>query len=136
MKKDKPKNIPGYQVIHTINGVQYVYECISTYNKEKKQSFNKQVCIGKNAPDGTFIPNARYRERHKLTPSGEKIVVTSKVIGATNALWSVAEASGLERCLSASLGKKRGAQALALAQYVGVYVPESSGNAQYSCAVG
>ena len=107
----KPKKTPGYQVIHTNNGVQYVYECIST-------SFNKQVCIGKNAPDGTFIPNARYRERHKLTPSGEKIVITSKVVGAINALEAVAVTSGLERCLATSLGKKRGAQALAHAQYL------------------
>jgi len=109
---------PGYTVIHTIRGTQYVYECVSKYDKEKKQSYNKQVCIGKNGPDGTFLPNARYRERHQLAPTGEKISVTSKVIGATETVTAVAVAEGLPRCLTLALGKKTGNHALALAEYV------------------
>jgi len=109
---------PGYTVIHTIRGTQYVYECVSRYDKEKKQSYNKQVCIGKNSPDGTFIPNARYRERHQLAPTGEKISVASKVIGATETVTAVAVAEGLQRCLTLALGKKAGNHALALAEYV------------------
>jgi len=117
MSKQKKKQ-PGYRAIHTVNGTKYVYECVSTYDKEKKQSFNKQVCIGKQAPDGTFIPNARYREKHNLSPTGDKIVVSSKVIGATGTLSSVAESSGLSRCLTLSFGKQRGAQLLAFAEFL------------------
>ena len=118
MKKRKTSHQPGYQVTRVINGTTYVYHCISTYDKEKKQSYNKQVCIGKHDADGTFIPNARYREQHKLSVSGERITVTSKVIGATHTLTAMAESAGLVRALRLSLGARRGAQALALAQYV------------------
>lgn len=88
------------------------------HDKEKKQSFNKQVCIGKKGPDGSFIPNAHYRELHQLAPTGEKITVVSKVIGATETLTNIAKAEGLERCLTLSLGKQMGSQALALAEYI------------------
>lgn len=109
---------PGYQTVHIVRGVHYIYECVSTYDKEKKQSFNKQVCIGKKGPDGSFIPNAYYRELHQLATTGEKITVSSKVIGATETLTQVANTEGLERCLTLSLGKQLGSQALALAEYI------------------
>jgi len=52
----------GYRV-HQINkqtGVTYVYEAVSVWDKEKKQSRNKQVCIGKVDPNtGDFIPSKR-----------------------------------------------------------------------------
>lgn len=115
-KQNKKK--PGYRTIHTVNGTQYVYECVSTYDKVKKESFNKQVCIGKQSPDGKFIPNARYREIHNLAPTGEKIAVSSKVIGTTAVLSSIADTSGLARCLTLSFGKQRGAQLLAFAEYL------------------
>lgn len=95
-----------------------MYECVSTYDKVKKESFNKQVCIGKQSPDGKFIPNARYREIHNLAPTGEKIAVSSKVIGTTAVLSSIADTSGLARCLTLSFGKQRGAQLLAFAEYL------------------
>lgn len=117
MSKQKNKK-PGYRAIHTVNGTRYVYECVSTYDKEKKESFNKQVCIGKQSPEGKFIPNARYREMHNLAPTGEKIAVSSKVIGATAVLSSIAETSGLTRCLTLSFGKDRGSQMLAYAEYL------------------
>lgn len=117
MKTKKAKQ-PGYQTVHVVRGVHYIYECISTYDKEKKQSFNKQVCIGKKGSDGSLIPNAYYRELHQLAPTGEKITVISKVIGATETLTQVANSEGLERCLTLSLGKQLGSQALALAEYI------------------
>jgi hypothetical protein len=117
MKTTKTKQ-PGYQTVHVVRGVHYIYECISTYDKEKKQSFNKQVCIGKKGSDGSFIPNAYYREMHQLAPTGEKITVISKVIGATETLTRLAISEGLERCLTLSLGKQPGSQALALAEYI------------------
>ena len=118
MSRGKTAKQPGYQITRIINGTTYVYQCISKYDKVKKQSFNKQVCIGKYGPDGAFIPNARYREQHKLSSTGEKITVTSKVIGVTQTLSAVAEAAGLTACVTKSLGRHRGAQALALAYYV------------------
>lgn len=116
--KAKNDKQPGYRTVHNVNGVQYVYECVSSYDKEKKQSFNKQVCIGKNGSDGSFLPNARYREMHQVSPSGEKVTVYSKVIGSTATLTGIAVSEGLERCLTLSLGKKTGSQALALAEYI------------------
>jgi len=117
MKTTRTKQ-PGYQTIHVVRGIQYIYECVSTYDKEKRQSFNKQVCIGKKGSDGSFIPNAYYREKHQLAPTGEKITVSSKVIGATATLTHVAIAEGLERCLTLAFGKQFGSQALALAEFI------------------
>ena len=49
--------------VHHVNkttGVTYVYESVSYWDKEKKQSRNKQVCIGKLNPiNGEFIPSKR-----------------------------------------------------------------------------
>ena len=66
--------------------------------------------FGKKGPDGSLIPNAHYRELHQLAPTGEKITVVSKVIGATETLTNIANAEGLERCLTLSLGKQMGAR--------------------------
>jgi len=58
---------PGYQTVHVVRGVHYIYQYISTYDKEKKQSFNKQVCIGKKGPDGCTVPSPSTTSEHTLT---------------------------------------------------------------------
>jgi hypothetical protein len=46
--------------VNKATGVTYVYESVSFWDKEKKQSRNKQVCVGKLDPtSGKFIPSKR-----------------------------------------------------------------------------
>ena len=52
----------SYRVNHVNKktGVTYVYEAVSIWDKKKKQSRNKQVCVGKLDPvTGEFIPSNR-----------------------------------------------------------------------------
>ncbi len=112
------KKKPGYKTIHRIRGVEYIYQCVSHYDKAKKQSFNTQVCIGKNDANGKFIPNKRYRQMHNLDVQGNPGVIISKAVGVTGTLGMIAETSGLSRALTLSLGKSDGQQVVSLAQYI------------------
>lgn len=48
------------------NGVTYVYESTSYWDKEKAQARNSRVCIGKlDDESGEIIYNRRYLERQK-----------------------------------------------------------------------
>ena len=42
------------------NGTTYVYESENYWDREKKQSRSKRVCVGKLDDDGNFIPSARF----------------------------------------------------------------------------
>ncbi len=44
------------------NGVIYVYESIDYWDKEKKQSRSKRVCIGKRDEQGNLIPSKRLTQ--------------------------------------------------------------------------
>ena len=41
------------------NGITYVYESTNYWDKEKKQSRSKRVCVGKLDEDGNLIPSKR-----------------------------------------------------------------------------
>ena len=46
--------------VNKTTGVTYVYESVSYWDKEKKQSRNKRVCVGKLDPtSGELIPSKR-----------------------------------------------------------------------------
>ena len=48
--------------VNKTTGVTYVYEYTAFWDKEKKQSRNKQVCVGKLDPvSGEFIPSKRLK---------------------------------------------------------------------------
>ena len=61
------------------NGTTYVYESENYWDREKKQSRSKRVCIGKLDEDGNFVPSARF---NKLVP--ESITTKQGPVPATH----------------------------------------------------
>ena len=55
------------------NGTTYVYESENYWDREKKQSRSKRVCIGKLDDAGNFVPSARFSK-----PVPESVAVTPK----------------------------------------------------------
>lgn len=54
---------PKTTKIQSRNGIRYVYQVIgTTYNKEKKYTTDKRVCIGKMIDDEYMIPNEKFNE--------------------------------------------------------------------------
>ena len=61
------------------NGVTYVYECVSFWNKEKKRSDSNRTCIGKLDPSTGEIIKSKRAETADSAPS----VATVKTIGSS-----------------------------------------------------
>ena len=55
------------------NGTTYVYESENYWDREKKQSRSKRVCIGKLDDNGHFVPSARFNK-----PVPESVADTPK----------------------------------------------------------
>ena len=91
--------------VHQVNkrtGVTYVYEAISAWDKEKKQSRNKQVCIGKITPDkGEFIPSRRLNPEQAVVRD-PTVTATTRVVGPSLLLNSIATELELDKVLKAS----------------------------------
>ena len=108
-----------YRVEHKHpNGTTYVYEVFSSWNKEKKQSYNKQRCIGKLDPaTGELIPNRSQAERFGIVTSDTSVTASSTVVGPTLVLDAVSREQGLgkvlDRCFPGTSG-----QILAMAYYL------------------
>lgn len=90
--------------VHQLNkktGITYVYEAASVWDKEKKQSRNKQVCIGKIDPaSGVFIPSRRLApERAAL--SDPAVTASAMIIGPSLLLDSITSELELDRVLKA-----------------------------------
>jgi transposase len=85
--------------VHQLNkktGVTYVYEAVSVWNKELRQSRNKQVCIGKIDPvTGQFIPSKRLDPAQAAfrDPAAEASV---QVVGPSFVLDTIADRIGLK----------------------------------------
>lgn len=91
--------IMGYRVHQTNKktGVTYVYEAVSVWHKEKKQSRNKQVCIGKFDPKtGDFIPSKRLVPE-QAAARDPAVTASASIIGASVVLDAITERLGLER---------------------------------------
>ena len=86
-------------------GVTYVYEEVSFWDKEKKQSRNKQVCIGKLDPStGEYIPSKRLQPG-SATIAGEDALpskVTATIVGPSIILDAFSKRLGLEKLLKAA----------------------------------
>ncbi len=81
-------------------GVTYVYEAVSYWDKEKRQSRNKQVCIGKLDPEtGEFIPSKRL-DKKQAAARDPKVTATSKVVGPSLILDKITKSLGLDKILS------------------------------------
>jgi len=90
-----------YRVEHKHpNGTTYVYEVFSFWNKEKKQSYNKQRCISKLDPaTGELIPNRSHTERAGIVTSDTSVTASSLIVGPTLVLDAVTKESGLGKVL-------------------------------------
>ncbi|MDR1082435.1 MAG: hypothetical protein LBL27_01025, partial [Coriobacteriales bacterium] len=84
------------------NGTVYVYEQKSVWDKEKKRSRNRQVCIGKRDTDtGEIIYNRRFSdERAADAVADGSAFVSSVIIGPTLVLDEAAKKSGVAAVLS------------------------------------
>lgn len=90
-------------------GVTYVYESVSFWDKEKKQSRNKQVCIGKLDPaTKEYIPSKRLQAgvpNAVSAPTNEDHLpskVTATIVGPSIILDAFAKRLGLEKLLKAA----------------------------------
>jgi hypothetical protein len=62
-------------------GITYVYEAVSAWDAVKKQSRNKQVCVGKIDPKtGAFIPSKRLVSQ-QVAVRDPAVTATASVIG-------------------------------------------------------
>ena len=90
-----------YRVNHVnkTTGVTYVYESVSTWDKKKKQSRNKQVCVGKLDPvSGEFIPSKRLAPEQAVVRDPE-VTATAEVVGPAIVLDAITEQLGLGKLL-------------------------------------
>ena len=82
------------------NGITYVYESHSYWDKQKKQSRSKRVCIGKIDPDtGAFIPSKRL-DPTQAAVRDPVVPASSQVVGPTLVLDTFAERIGLSKILT------------------------------------
>ena len=92
----------SYRVNHLDKktGVTYVYESSSFWDKELKQSRNRQVCIGKLDPEsGEFIPSKRLsQERAQSLPT----TAQATIVGPSIILDALSERLGLRKLLKAA----------------------------------
>ncbi|MDR1677551.1 MAG: hypothetical protein LBS44_04075, partial [Deltaproteobacteria bacterium] len=89
------------------NGVTYVYHQESYWDKEKKQSSSRQVCVGKLDESGQIIYNQRFKtpEAREALERGET-VAESINIGQSLILAKATRDTGLERVLYRSFESK------------------------------
>ncbi|MDR1486730.1 MAG: hypothetical protein LBT62_01865 [Deltaproteobacteria bacterium] len=82
------------------NGATYVYRRRSCWDKEKKRSNPRQVCVGKLHDNGEIICNRRFRTLEARAAS-EKSETTAEslLIGQSLVLARAAKDTGLERVL-------------------------------------
>lgn len=84
---------------HKKTGVTYVYEAVSVWDKEKKLSTNKQVCIGKLYPvTGELIPSKRLQAASSA-PHPDMVTATCLVAGPSLLLDAVTKELGIESLL-------------------------------------
>lgn len=82
------------------NGAIYVYEIVeNAWDPLKKQSRNKQVCIGKLDPvTGTLIPSKRLQES-RVAVVDPVVTASTSISGPALVLNKVSTASGLQKVL-------------------------------------
>lgn len=90
-----------YKVIHTkSNGAKYVYSTESHWDKEKKESRNRQVCLGRlNEETGEIIPSQREARVAKRASAVPEVTARSRVIGPYLILRKIADDTGLTSIL-------------------------------------
>ena len=101
------------------NGVTYVYESVSFWDKEKKQSRNKRVCVGKLDPvNGEFIPSKRLKSTpEQSAPQTPATTATAEIVGVSIVLDAITERLGLRTLLKSCFPKDYN-QILTMAYYL------------------
>ena len=80
-------------------GITYVYESVSYWDKGKKQSRNKQTCIGKLDPiTGEFIPSKRLAPEQAAVRD-PAVTASAEIVGPSIVLDAITEQLGLEKLL-------------------------------------
>jgi transposase len=98
-------------------GVTYVYEAVSVWDKEKKQSRNKQVCIGKIEPGkNEFVPSKRLNPEQAAIRD-PNVTVTAKVVGPSLLLNRITNEYNLDKLLK-SISPKNYNQILSMVYYL------------------
>jgi hypothetical protein len=108
-----------YQVrqINKKTGITYVFEAISVWNKELKQSRNKQICVGKIDPaTGKLIPS-KWLNPQQAALRGPAVTVTAQIIGPAVVFNELSKTNGLEGLLKSCFPKIY-RQILAMASYL------------------
>ena len=101
------------------NGVTYVYEAVSAYNKDIKQSRNKQVCIGKIDPaTGTFIPSKRLNPQQAAVRD-PAVTASVQIIGPVAVLNEFSKRTGLANLLKSCFPDTQ-SQIQAMANYLAI----------------
>ena len=100
--------IMAYQSIHTkADGKKYVYSVEGYWDKEKKASRNKQVCLGRlDEETGEIIPSNRKARTAKRAAVAPDITARSLIIGPSTLLEKIAMNSKLEKALRNSFPDK------------------------------
>ncbi len=84
-------------------GVTYVYEAVSYWDKEKRQSRNKQVCVGKIDPKtGTFIPSKRLDSKQAAARDPD-VKATASIVGPSAIMDAITERLGLSKILKSCI---------------------------------
>jgi len=99
----KIKNNPTVRT-QNIKGVDYVYEDIPYWDKNKKGNRHKRNYIGKLGRDGEFIPNAKYSVRqNEPVDKGDTVPALTPArrtyFGATHLLDEISRFTGIEEDL-------------------------------------
>ena len=85
------------------NGVTYVYECQSFWNKEKKCPDSTRKCIGKlDLETNEIIPSKHIQSTKPTAVNLEQTVATIKIIGSTVLLDHICEKTELASILKKS----------------------------------
>jgi len=105
--------------VNKTTGITYVYEYTSFWDKEKKQSRNKQVCVGKLDPiSGEFVPSKRLKPEQAVVRD-PTVTVSAEVVGPSIILDAIAERLGLEKLLRSCLPQEYH-QIQAMAYYLAI----------------
>ena len=98
-------------------GVTYVYESTSYWDQERKQSWNKQVYIGKIDPGtGKFVPAKRLSSQQAATRD-PAVTATAQVIDPAVILSEFAQHLGLRKLLNSCFPDMH-SQILTMAYYL------------------
>lgn len=109
----------GYRIQRTNkkNGVTYVYEVESYWDKSRKQPRNKQVCIGKlDTVTGNLVPSKRL-SLSQAAVRDPQVTATAKIVGPSIILDFISGRLGLPKLLKACFPSHH-RQILSMAYYL------------------